>query len=274
MKHILVPVDFSDHSAYALEAAAGIAKQQNADITILHMLGISEAVYAEEELLEYKEAKYFMGLAKKKFKPFLDKPYLKDITIHKIVQNYKVFSELNNVAKEQNIDLIVMGSHGSTGFNEIFIGSNTEKVVRTSDVPVLVIKEQNSNFTINNILFACSFSEDMIAAFRNVKLMAQKFSAKLKLVYINTPYQDFLSTPEADDRIAKFMSKAEDTQSKVEIYNDRSVENGILNFSKTEKFDLLALPTHGRKGLSHFLLGSIGEDIANHARLPVMTFKI
>ncbi len=274
MKHILVPVDFSDHSAYALEAAAGIAKQQNADITILHMLGISEAVYAEEELLEYEEAKYFMGLAKKKFKPFLDKPYLKDITIHKIVQNYKVFSELNNVAKEQNIDLIVMGSHGSTGFNEIFIGSNTEKVVRTSDVPVLVIKEQNSNFTINNILFACSFSEDMITAFRNVKLMAQKFSAKLKLVYINTPYQDFLSTPEADDRIAKFMSKAEDTKSKVEIYNDRSVENGILNFSKTEKFDLLALPTHGRKGLSHFLLGSIGEDIANHARLPVMTFNI
>ena len=111
-------------------------------------------------------------------------------------------------------------------------------------------------------------------AYKNVKLMAQKFSAKLKLVHINTPYQDFLSTQEADDRIAKFMSKAGDTQAKVEVYNDRSVESGILNFSKTEKFDILALPTHGRKGLSHFLLGSIGEDIANHARLPVMTFKI
>lgn len=150
------------------------------------------------------------------------------------MQNYKVFSELNNVAKEQNIDLIVMGSHGSTGFNEIFIGSNTEKVVRNSDVPVLVIKEQKSNFIIKNILFACSFSEDMVMAYKNVKLMAQKFSAKLKLVYINTPYQDFLSTQEADDRMAKFMSKAGDTQAKVEIYNDRSVENGILNFSKTE----------------------------------------
>ncbi|MDL5512397.1 universal stress protein [Arenibacter sp. M-2] len=274
MKHLLVPVDFSEHSAYALEVAAGIAKQQNADITLIHMLGISEAVIAEDDLLEYEEAKYFMGLAKKKFKSFLDKPYLKDITIRKIVQNYKVFSELNNVAKEQNIDLIVMGSHGSTGFNEIFIGSNTDKVVRTSDVPVLVIKGQNSNFTIRNILFACSYSEDMIVAYKNVKLMAEKFSAKLKLVYINTPYQDFLSTPEAENRIAKFMLKAGDTKSKVEVYNDHSVEVGILNFSKTEDFDLLALPTHGRKGLSHFLLGSIGEDIANKAGLPVMTFKI
>jgi nucleotide-binding universal stress UspA family protein len=94
------------------------------------------------------------------------------------------------------------------------------------------------------------------------------------LVYINTPYEDFLSTPEAEERIAKFMSKSGDTQSEVEIYNDRSVEKGILNYSKTAEFDLIALPTHGRKGLAHFLLGSIGEDIANHSRLPVMTFKI
>ncbi|MBC8768654.1 universal stress protein [Arenibacter sp. BSSL-BM3] len=274
MKHILVPVDFSKHSAYALEVAAGITRQQKADITVIHMIGISEAVIAEEEFLEYEEAKYFMGLAKQRFKSFLDKPYLKGIVIHKIVQNYKVFSELNHVAKEQNIDLIVMGSHGSTGFNEIFIGSNAEKVVRTSDVPVLIIKQQNSDFRIKNILFGCSFSEDMVLAYRKVKSMAQKFSAKLKLVYINTPFEDFLSTPEAEKRIADFMSKAQETNYKVEIYNDYTVENGLLNFTKTEKFDLLALPTHGRKGLAHFLLGSIGEDIANHAKLPVMTLKI
>lgn len=274
MKHILVPIDFSEHSEYALEVAASIARQQNADITIIHMMGISEAVIAEEELLEYEEAKYFMGLAKKRFKSFLDKPYLKGITINIIVQNYKVFSEVNNVAKEQNIDLIIMGSHGSTGFNEIFIGSNTEKVVRTSDVPVLIIKQQNPNFRIKNILFASNFTEDMVLAYKKAKTVAKKFSAKLKLVYINTPYEDFLSTPEAEERIAKFMSKSGDTQSEVEIYNDRSVEKGILNYSKTAEFDLIALPTHGRKGLAHFLLGSIGEDIANHSRLPVMTFKI
>tara|TARA_R110000868_G_scaffold136879_1_gene350041 strand:+ start:21150 stop:21974 length:825 start_codon:yes stop_codon:yes gene_type:complete len=274
MKHLLVPVDFSEHSANALEVAASIARQQKAQITVIHMMGISEAVIAEEEFLEYEEAKYFMGLAKKRFKSFLDKPYLKGITIHKIVQNYKVFSELNNVAKEQNIDLIVMGSHGSTGFNEIFIGSNTEKVVRTSDVPVLIIKQQNSNFVIKNILFGCSFSEDMVLAYKNVKSLAHQFSAKLKLVYINTPFADFLSTHEAEERIADFMSKAEESNYKVEIYNDHSVESGLLNFTNTEKFDIMALPTHGRQGLDHFLLGSIGEDIANHARLPVLTFKI
>jgi len=274
MKHILVPVDFSKHSAYALEVAASIAKQQNANITVIHMMGISEAIIPEEEYLDFQEAKYFMGLAKKRFKTFLDQPYLTGFTINKIVQNYKEFSELNNVSKEQNIDLIVMGSHGSTGFNEIFIGSNTQKVVRTSDVPVLIIKQQNSNFKLKNILFACSFTEDMVMAYKTVKSVAHKFSAQLTLLYINTPYEDFLSSLEARERIERFMSKAGDTQNKVEIYNDHSVEDGIIHFSKTKEFDLLALPTHGRKGLAHFLLGSIGEDIANHARLPVMTFKI
>lgn len=48
----------------------------------------------------------------------------------------------------------------------------------------------------------------------------------------------------------------------------------VLNASRYEKFDLIAMPTHGRKGLAHFFNGSIGEDVVNHSDLPVMTFKI
>lgn len=274
MKHILVPTDFSKPSAYALQVAAIIAKQQQADITVLHMMGISEALITEGELQEFKEAKYFMGLAKKRFKTFLDQPFLKGIKTNEVVQNYKIFSEIKNIAKEQNIDLIVMGSHGSTGFNEFFVGSNTEKVVRTSDVPVLVIKQPQPDFKVRNILFGCSFGDDMIAPFKIAKKFAETFSATLKLLYVNTPFEDFLSTSETDELISKFMSKAEETNYIVDIYNDYGVEHGLLNFCKTGTVDVLALPTHGRKGLSHFLIGSVGEDVANHANLPVLTIKI
>ncbi|RTE52407.1 universal stress protein [Arenibacter aquaticus] len=274
MKHILVPTDFSKPSAYALQVAAIIAKEQQAEITVLHMMGISEALITEGELQEFEEAKYFMGLAKKRFKTFLDQPFLKGIKINEVVQNYKIFSEINNIAKEQNIDLIVMGSHGSTGFNEFFVGSNTEKVVRSSDVPVLVIKQPQPDFKIRNILFGCSFGDKMIRPFKAAKEFAQTFNATLKLLYINTPFEDFLSTSETNERIAKFMSKAGESRDRVEIYNDYSVEHGLLNYCKTGNIDVLALPTHGRKGLSHFLIGSIGEDVANHANLPVLTIKI
>lgn len=276
MKHILVPIDFSDPSGYALQVAAKIAKLQGAEIIVLHMLGLSEAVLAKDETQEYEEAKYYMKLTKKRFKSFLDQPYLKGIKIREIVQNYKVFRELNTVAQEQHIDLIVMGSHGTSGLSEIFVGSNTEKVVRTSEVPVLVVKMPNPDFKIENILFACDFKDNSILAFKNAKTFAASFSANLKLIYINTPYDSFSSTEEIEERISRFFFKAGNTNEEVIIYNDYNVEKGLMNYSKKGNFDILSMPTRGRKPVSHFLLGSrsIGEDVANHANLPVLTFKI
>ncbi len=274
MKKILVPVDFSEPSAYALEVAAKIAKLRQAEIVVLHMLGLSEAVLTKDESQEYEEAKYYMELARKRFRTFLDRPYLKGIKIREIVQNYKIFKELNTVAKEQGIALIVMGSHGTSGFNEVFAGSTTEKVVRTSDVPVLVIKAPMPDFKIKNIVFACDFEDEAILAFKNATEFAKLFSAKLQLVYVNTPYEAFICNSEIEERISGFLYKAGEPEQKVTIYNDYSIEKGLMNYSKKGKFDLLSIPTHGRKRFSHFLLGSIGEDVANHANLPVLTFKI
>ncbi len=276
MQRILVPVDFSESSAYALEVAAKIAKQQNSEIVLLHMLRLSEAVLAKDEAQEYEEAKYYMKLARKRFKPFLNKSYLKGIKIREIVQNYKIFKELNKVAQEQHIDLIVMGSHGTSGLNELFVGSNTEKVVRTSDVPVLVVKMPNPDFMVKNILFACDFTDDTILAFKNAKAFAAHFSAKLHLIYVNTPYDSFISTIELEERISKFFFKAGNEEQEVTICNDYNVEQGLLNYAKKNSFDILAMPTRGRKPISHFLLGSrsIGEDMVNHANFPVLTFKI
>lgn len=276
MKKILVPTDFSEHASYALEVAAKIAKVQNASITVLHMIGLSEAVTTKDASQEYEEAKYFMNLAKKHFQVFLDKPYLNGIRVQQMVQNYKIFGELNNVAREQHIDLIVMGSHGASGFNEFVTGSNTEKVVRTSDVPVLVVKNRRPEFRIKRILFACDFKEESILAFKNVKAFAKDFSSKLELIYINTPYQNFMSHTEIEERISKFLFKAGEAQHDVTIYSDYSVAHGLTSASRKGGVDLIAIPTRGRKPLSHFLLGSrsIGEDLANHANLPVLTFKI
>ncbi|RRQ50571.1 universal stress protein [Maribacter algicola] len=276
MKRILVPVDFSETSSYALEIAAQIAKRQQAEIVVLHMLGLSEAVLSKNEIQEYEEARYYMELAKKRFMPFLDKPYLKNVRIREIVQNYKIFNEFNALAQEQKIDLIVMGSHGTSGISEVLVGSNTEKVVRTSNVPVLVVKMKNPDFKIEKVLFACDFSEDVILAFKNIQAFTNGFSAKLKLIYINTPYIGFKSTNEIEEKIAKFFFKSNNVSQDVVIYDDYTVEQGLLNYSKKGNFDLLAIPTHGRKPFLHFLLGgrSIGEDVANHANLPVLTIKI
>lgn len=279
MKKILVPIDFSEYSEYALQAAAVLAKRQNAKIIVLHMLGLSEAVLTKNEAQEANEAMYYMKLAEKRFSTFLDKEYLKGIHVTETVQNYKVFSEINEVAHENEADLIIMGSHGVSGLREeVFIGSNTEKVVRTSDIPVLVIKNPVHNFMIKEVVFACDFKIENIRAYHNAIRLFDSLDTNVHLLYINLPGEQFRSSDQMEERVREFLFKADsgnlEMHDKVVYYSDYSVESGVFNYSNKVNADIIAIPTHGRRGLAHFFNGSIGEDIANHANKPVITFKI
>lgn len=278
MKKILVPVDFSQHSEYALEVAASIAKKQNAEIVAVHMMGLTDAVLTKDESKEVFEALYYMKLAEKRFAEFLDKDYLKDIKVTDTVHNYKIFSELNDVARDFNADLIVMGSHGSSGLKEVFVGSNTEKVVRTSEIPVLVIKHPVKDFHPQLGIFACDFRENSVGPYMRAKKIFDALGIKMQMLYVNLA-GDFRSTREIEKRILNFLESTGEpnpleTLNKVIQYNEYSVEAGIFGYSQVTSADLIALPTQGRQGLAHFFSGSIGEDVVNHSELPVMTFKV
>ncbi|SDE48234.1 Nucleotide-binding universal stress protein, UspA family [Pricia antarctica] len=273
MKKIIVPVDFSKQSEYALKTAASLALKHNAGILVVHMLELNNSLNPTPEVVNQEYTVFLIKAAEKRLKEFLDKPYLKGINVTPIIKHYKVFSELNEIAEMHDADLVVMGSHGSDGLKEIFVGSNAEKVVRHSLIPVLVVKNDYKDFKIDRLVFASNFKLKGMKAFEKAKAFAELVSAELDLVYINTPYSDFLSTEDAVTRINKFLAKA-NLVDQVEIYNDYSVEMGILNYSKANAADAIALWTHGRKGLAHFFSGSIGEDVTNRAKIPVITFRI
>lgn len=272
MKKIIVPLDFSEQSENALKVAATIAKRYDSEIFALHMLELSNTMLSSSGLPP-EQAVFLLKFAEKRFDEFLDKPYLKGVRLTPIVKHFKVFGEVNEVAKKHDADLVVMGSHGTDGLREIFIGSNAEKVVRNSNIPVLVIKGDHEDFKIERFVFACDYKDESLIAFQKAKAFTEKFSAELNLVYINTPGDDFLSTKDFYKRVSSFLQKA-GVGMEVKVHNDYSVERGILNYSESINADAIGIPTRGRKGLSHFFMGSIGEDIANHSKLPVVTFKI
>ncbi len=273
MKTIIVPTDFSDQSEHALKVAASLANKHNAEILVLHMLELNEAMISSSEGFHPEQTVFFIKMAEKRMNEFLDKPYLKDIHLVPIIKHFKVFSEVNDVAEKHGADLVVMGSHGTDGLKEIFVGSNAEKVVRHAKVPVLVIKNELEDFKVEQFVFACNFELESLGAFKEARQFAEKLSAKLHLVYINIPGDNFLSTRDIYDKVALFLQKST-AGMEVEIYNDYSVERGVLNYSNAIGADLIGIPTHGRKGLSHFFMGSIGEDLANHSKIPVITFRI
>lgn len=276
MKTILVPVDFSEYSEFALEVAASIANDKGANIIAVHMLGLSNAFLTKDESEEVYNAMYYMKLAKKRFKEFLNKPYLKDIEVIDTIRNYKDFSELNKVAKEFQADLIVMGSHGTSGFAEIFVGSNTEKVVRTSEIPVLVIKERMKDFNIKQVIYVSDLELESVGAYVKTRNFLLNFDCELEMLFVKLP-EYFHSTREMSDKYNKFLDATglnELVPPEIRYYDDYSLESGVFNYCKKHEEDVIIIPTHGRKGLSHFFYGSYGEDVVNHSTIPVLTMKI
>lgn len=279
MKTIIVPIDFSEHSEYALHTAAILAKEQNAEIIALHMLELSTVhAYGEESQSKHIEkALYYTKLAEKKFDGFLNKEYLKGISVTPIIRHFKVFSELGEVVAENNADLVVMGSKGSSGLTGFFIGSNTEKVVRNSEVPVLVVKNKPINWDVKKVVFATDFSEEAIPSFSKSIALLDAMKADVQMLYVNVPGEGFKATDEMEWAVETFLEQAEgnlDRVKNVHFIADKSAERGILKYAKKVDADIVAVTTHGRTGLARFFEGSVSEDLVNHADFAILSFRI
>ena len=215
----------------------------------------------------------FLKRAYEKFENFKKLAFFENVEIEDSVLFHKAYDGIIDESEKNKVDLIVMGSKGTSGLEEMLIGSNTEKVVRNSNIPVLVIKEEIENFKIENIVFASNFNLDARITFQRILDFSSIFNAKLHLLKINTIHK-FETTKQSSDAIREFINDFDLNNYTLNIYNDVSVEAGVLNFAKAIDADIILLNTHGRQGLAHLFTGSIGEDLANHAKLPVVTFKI
>lgn len=272
MKRILIPTDFSVQAENALKVAVQMAKKNDGEIFLLHSMEMPTHL-ANQNTGSLPEALYFIKLAEKEFSELLKKPYLQDIIVEEAIGNGEIYDDIREAVEKNNIDLIIMGSHGSSGFREMFIGSNTEKVVRTSTIPVLVIKNEHTDFQVKDFVFATDFSDECKKPFAVAQQFAESVGATIHLLYVNTP-SGFKTTSEAKKLMESFVNGASADNFTLNVYNDTAVEKGILNFATETGAQLIGMSTHGRKGVAHFFNGSISEDLVNHANMPVITFKI
>ncbi len=272
---ILVPTDFSDQAKYAFEVACQIAKRHMAAIHLIHLVELPYSIFDSRKNPDLPEALYFLKLAQQNFTQFRAAcgALSEGLPLSESVKFNSVQEGIEEYIREHQIDIVVMGSHGSSGLEELFIGSNTEKIVRNVEVPVFVIKKQHLNFQVERFVFATDLENDTKQAMLQAVAFSRFFDARLKFVFINTP-EHFKTTEELQKRHTHLKSELNLPLDNLEIYNDLNVERGILNYAKQEKADLIGIGTHGRKGLAHFLNGSLSEDLVNHAKRPVLTFKI
>src|SRR5690625_2969640 len=140
MKKILVPTDFSEFALHASKLAAHLAKKFDARIYFLHAVTIpSYATGAGNQgtAQDIAEGLFILKNVKRQFEELLKQDFMQGVNAVTAIQYDNVYDNIVQQSKEHDIDLIVMGTHGTSGFvNDFFIGSNTDKIVRRSKIPV------------------------------------------------------------------------------------------------------------------------------------------
>jgi nucleotide-binding universal stress UspA family protein len=274
MKTILVPTDFSKTSEYACKIAAKIAKKTSATVYLIHLIELPKGVIdmAASSKFSIPESMLYLRKIREKILKIRDSLFRKEINVKYIIKLNNPFDGIQKYADKIDADLIIMGFKGHSELEEMIIGSNTEKIVRSSKRPVIVIKQDGKKFKLKNLVFASNFKEENKEVFGKFVDFANTFGSKIHLLNVNTPAH-FQSTSEAKQKIKDFISDFNIPKHKINVYSDVSVEKGILNFSKDINADLIALSTHGRTGLAHLFTGSVTKNLSKNALKPMLTIR-
>ncbi|MEX2482957.1 MAG: universal stress protein [Brumimicrobium sp.] len=274
MKNILVPTDFSDCAKEAEQIGLEFAKKGNAEIHFIHLLHtpVDWVKLPLEKEDFYPEVKKRIGFAKSKLSQLKRDAERLGVKAQTFLVYDKGQEEIDFHIEHHKHDFIVMGSFGAKGIKEV-IGSNTQRVVRYSPVPVLTVKKKNQKFEVNNIVFASTFEEDVQKPFQKVLDFAEFTDAKIHLLNVNVPY-NFKETDEIETMMQSFLSKCPKGTCTINIYNALNEERGIQKFAESINADVIALTTHGRTGVMKMISPSITESMVNHSEVPVLSLNI
>lgn len=280
MKTILVPYDFSQEAEHAFNFAKELANNTKKRLRLFHVVELpgpqsfnsmgdatAHSNDAQQifmvELVEKRKQQ--MAELEAKYK---DAPFKFDTKI--VFGN--PFAGISKEITEAKADLVVMGSKGSSGLEEVLIGSNTEKVVRNATCPVITIKNEVHPDEIKKVVFASDFDEVPEKVVEKLQTASLVINAELHLVKINTPSM-FENSRTSKKKIQDFVAKYGLKVASMDVYNSSSEEEGIIEYADDINADMIAMATHGRTGFLHLLSGSIAEDVVNAAKRPVWTMK-
>lgn len=276
MQNILVPTDFSENCNKAANLGIKMAKLYNSEIHFFHLINtpVDWVKLDKQKEKRYPETLKQIGVAKAALRELGKRAEIEGLKCQTFLE-YRV--ETANILEHSDHfhhDFIITGSSGTKGTVRELLGSNVEKIVRKSEVPVIVVKEDEVSFPFKNIVFVSDFEEDVSKGFKQVVSIAEKCDAHIRLLRVNTK-TDTNSIEAGLNPIKIFIRKFPDlTNFSMFVHNEPSVEVGINSFLKYEPADLIAMCTHGSSGFLSLFSKSIAEGVANHSTLPVMTIRI
>lgn len=285
MKNILIPTDFSQASEYALQFCTQIDPHKKSIIHLFHVVEIDMNLTEMELDVEAIDINYDINSIEREIHDSVKKASLllkeqESILEHKgfNVQTHIIsgdpVGEILSFIEQFNINLVIMGSHGSRGINEVFIGSNAQKINRLSPVPVFTLKNEPQKGKFENFVFCSDFEEpESIENLNRMAKIIQFYDAQCKLLYINTPNR-FQSSLHIIERIEAITSKSNIKDYEIEIFNADWIEQGILEYAEHYQPDAIAIGMHSYSSLKKLFRNNITETVINHSSTPILSLRL
>lgn len=289
MMKIFLPTDFSESADAAMQMAIELAKKTKTktELHLAHGFSAGDELITTDFVVPFQGVPGTMGAEQVNtfIKDRIDtiKGQLTDrrstleamgMEVHEHLLDTGTMQGISAKAEELGCDLVVMGSQGAQGMSEKLIGSNTQKFIRHSRIPVLVCKAGRSKTSFYNVAFCSSFQhEGETAIYQQYRELLAKMPIHTHFLLVNTPAH-FETTPNAEEKVSSFLKDTWPSSYQTHIYNDHSVEEGILNFAQIHDIDMIVMATHGHTGLKRVFTPSITESLINHSDIPVLSFSL
>lgn len=268
---ILVPTDFSVFSMYAVDAAILLAEKTNGEILLVHAFNPPNIGF-DDMPMESKVVQSILKKRKTKMNILENKISAKQIPVSTELINNNIPDSIAYLDSSFNSDLIIMGSHGVSGKEEWFIGSNTQKVVRKLHKNVLVLKQPLSNLNFQKACYVSNLDLSSKAAFIDFMNFIKIFDVKnIDVLTIDT--SSYFSQPTVLIKaLAKdFKEIAEDFNVNVVFYQDYTVAAGVDHFTAENDIHIIGISNKERHRLKRIFQGSNVEMIINHSDIPVLS---
>jgi nucleotide-binding universal stress UspA family protein len=275
-KRILVPCDFSFTSKQAFSFALQVAQRIDAEIHVLKAIDFPfsyESAYASGHYFHEAELlKTLQDDARQSFDA-MTKEVGRSGAIHFSALQGPVTNIIQTYIENEKIDMVIMGTNGATGIKEYFVGSNTEKVVRFSPVPVIAVRHAVNLSSLTDIVVPTDAEEVYPSFVKELKLLQAMSFATLHFLLVSTDYP-LLNSNQMMNKLDAYTKKCGFENFTINLQREDGKEKGIVEFAKEINADMIAMATHGRRGIGHLFAGSLAEDIVNHVNCPVWTYSI
>lgn len=268
MARILIPIDFSDCSINALRYGLSYAEkmESNPEIIIAHGYHIPVPAAEFSMSLNATVLEEFKKDAEDKYSklkqeiPELNKP---EVTFD--IKLAFVLDAILKCVEEEDPDLVIMGTKGSSGLNEVIFGSNTSGVIKASKVPVIAVPDTFKEGHISRITLAMDYKEvDNISTLDIIKRLSNQYNAPVDIVHIEVGDEESLN---AVNNIAKFF---EDIDHEFHVIDQDNITDGINEFLSKSNSDLLAMLPRKHNLFERLFSRSITTRMAHHTKVPLL----